>query len=217
MAPTVNAMVDPMFDPALLHPERARPLLRREYEQLIELGAFGDEHVELLRGVLVKMSPQGEPHARISGWLAHRLARALEIARYDVRSHSPFAASNDSMPEPDVSVARRTPKGSHPSTALLLIEVTGSSVTKDRLIKTEIYAKAGVPEYWIVDLRSDTVDVLTHPGRDGYAKTTRFSNGDVLRPRRLRGIAITVSSIPWLPRDPSSKRKPRRRPRKRAS
>jgi len=83
------------------------------------------------------------------------------------------------------------------------------------VIKTEIYAEAGVPEYWIVDRRTETVDVLTQPGPSGYAKVTRFSRGDVLRPRRLRGIGIAVSSIPWLPYDPAPARKRRTRPRKR--
>ena len=94
-------MLEPMLDPALLSPERVRPLRRREYERLVEAGVFEDERVELLRGVLVEMSPQGEPHARITAWLAHRFARALAIDRFDVRSHSPFAATEDSMPEPD--------------------------------------------------------------------------------------------------------------------
>ena len=83
------------------------------------------------------------------------------------------------------------------------------------MIKTEIYAEAGVPEYWIVDRRTETVDVLTQPGPSGYAKVTRFTRGDVLRPRRLRGIGIAVSSIPWLPYDPAPARKRRTRPRKR--
>lgn len=189
-----------MLDPALLAPERVRPLRRREYEQLVEAGVFEDERVELLRGVLVEMSPQGEPHARITAWLAHRFAGALPIDRYDVRSHSPFAATDDSMPEPDVSISRRDAAGHHPRSALLLIEVAGSSVAKDRVIKTEIYAEAGVPEYWIVDLRTQTVDVLTRPTATGYRRSARRTLGDTLRPTKLRGIAIDVADIPWTAR-----------------
>jgi Uma2 family endonuclease len=203
-----------MFDPALLRPERVRPLLRREYEKLVDLGVFEDERVELLRGVLVEMSPQGEPHSRISAWFAQRLIKALDLDRFDTRTHSPFAASRDSMPEPDVSVSRRSARGHHPKDALLLIEVSGSSFTKDRVIKTEIYAEAGVPEYWIVDLRTDTVDVLTRPTPRGYAKTTRRSINDVLRPARLRGVTIAVADVPWLPREDTTPRRKRRKKRR---
>ncbi|MDX2090334.1 MAG: Uma2 family endonuclease [Kofleriaceae bacterium] len=207
-----------MFDPALLAPERVRPLKRREYEELVELGVFGDERVELLRGVLVEMTPQGEPHARISAWFAQRLIKALSLARYEVRTHSPFAATDDSMPEPDVSVSLQRTDGKHPSQALLLIEVAGSSVTKDRNIKTEIYAEAGVPEYWIVNLRTDTVEVLRRPTVAGYQQKLTKRIGDVLRPLRLRGVQFEVAKIPWLPRAddaPMPRAKRRRSPRPR--
>lgn len=208
-----------MFDPALLAPpERVRPLKRREYEELIDLGVFDDERVELLRGVLVEMSPQGEPHARISAWFAQRLIKALSIERYEVRTHSPFAATDDSMPEPDVSVSPHRTDGKHPTQALLLIEVAGSSVAKDRKIKNEIYAEAGVSEYWIVDLRKDTVEVLRDPSKTGYRRSRVLRAGDVLRPLKLRGVQFEVAKIPWLPREDSTskKRKPlRRAPRRR--
>ncbi len=193
-------MLDPMFDLAVLGPERVRPLRRREFEALVDRGMFADERVELLRGVLVEMSPQGEPHARITAWLAHRFARALDIARFDVRSHSGFAASVDSMPEPDVSVSRRTARGGHPTEPLLLVEVAETSLAKDRSIKTEIYARAGVPEYWIVNVRKRAVEVLTRPSRGGYGRVVARAMGDVLRPTRLRGIEILVTDIPWSSR-----------------
>ena len=192
-------MLEPMLDPRLLFPERVRPLMRREYQALVDTGAFENERVELLHGMLVEMSPQGEPHARITAWLAHAIGTVLSIDAYDVRSPSPFAATDDSMPEPDVSVSRRTARGPHSGSTELLIEVAGSSLTKDRDIKTEIYAEAGVPEYWIVDLRSSTVDVLTGPTRTGYTTTTRHAIGDVLRPHRLRAVRIDVAAIPWEP------------------
>ena len=189
-------------------------MLRREYEELINLGAFEDERVELLRGVLVQMSPQSEPHSRITAWLAQRLIKALSFDRYDVRSHSPFAASNDSMPEPDVSVAFRTAAGGYPRKALLLIEVAHSSLVKDRAIKREIYAEAGVPEYWIVDVRRDVVDVLTRPTKNGYALTQRLDASAVLRPTKLAGVTIAIGEIPWL--SSTEKRAPRRKRARRA-
>ena len=204
-------MVEDMLDPALLAPERVRGLRRVEYDALVEQGAFEDERVELLRGVLVEMSPQGEPHARITAWLAHVLARALDIERYDIRSHSPYAATEDSQPEPDVSVSLRARNGKHhPKSSLLLIEVSASSLAKDRVIKTEIYAEAGVPEYWIVDVQSRSVEVLTKPTRGGYARSGIRDVGRVLRPRRLPGVEIAVADVPWTGPAPSRRRRRRR-------
>lgn len=187
-------MVESMLDHDVLAPERIRPLLRLEYERLVELGVFEDERIELLRGQLVEMSPQGEAHATITAWLHAALVRALDSS-YEVRSHSPFAATDDSEPEPDVSVSlRRRRRAYHPSKALLLIEVAESSLRKDRVIKSGIYAENEAPEYWIVDVRARCVHVYTHP-RDGkYTVTRRVGRGGVLRPLRV-DIELKVSML----------------------
>jgi Uma2 family endonuclease len=212
----MNAMVDPMLDPALLAPERVRPLKRREFEKLVELGEFRHENVELLRGVLVTMSPQGEPHARISAWFAQHLIKALDLRRYETRTHSSFPATSDSMPEPDVSVSVRRGdfQRPDPSNSILLIEVAQSSLTKDRVIKNEIYARSGVPEYWVVNVKTRTVEVRRGPTKAGYQRVVVKRAGDTLRPLKLRGVTFDVADIPW-PRDGedegASGRKPKRR------
>ena len=166
----MHATLDSMLDPELLRPETIRPLSRREYDKLVELGFFEDERLELLRGVLVTMSPQGGPHSGITAWFAQRLIRALD-GTYEIRSHSPFAADDYSEPEPDVSVSRRAASVlDHPTTALLLIEVADSSIRKDRKIKVPIYAEAGVPEYWIVDVNAAIVEIHSRPDHGIYTK-----------------------------------------------
>ncbi len=189
-------MVDTMLDPKLLAPERVRPLSRREYDQLVDLGAFENERIELLRGMLVTMSPQGGPHAGLTAWFARRLIRALDDT-FDVRSHSPFVATDDSEPEPDVSVSASRSIKEHPSSALLLIEVSQSSLRIDRVVKMSIYAEAGVPEYWVVDVDASEVEVFTQPGPDGYRCRERFGRGHTLQPAKLPGIALAVADIPW--------------------
>jgi Uma2 family endonuclease len=191
-------MVDSMrLDPELLRTETVRPLSRREYDKLVELGAFENEHVELLEGVLVVMSPQGGPHAGVTAWLARVLGRQLDWS-YDVRSHSPFAATDHSEPEPDVSVSRKAASFvEHPSTALLLVEVSASSLDKDRGVKLPIYAASGVPEYWIVDLNTRTIEVYTEPGAGAYGRVERYGQRDVLRPTHLPAVAIAVDDVPW--------------------
>jgi Uma2 family endonuclease len=188
-----------MFDPDILAPDGIRKLSRREYDKLVELGVFEDERVELLRGMLVTMSPQGGPHSAITAWLAQRLTRLLDES-YDIRAHSPFAATEDSEPEPDVSVSRRAPGNfEHPDSALLLIEVSESSIKKDRLLKAPIYGESHVPEYWIVDISGTDllVHVHTRAASDGYRHIETLRDGDVLHPTKLAGIEIAVADIPW--------------------
>lgn len=194
-----DAMLLHMFDPESLRPERVRPLSRGEYARMVELGMFEDERVELLRGVLVTMSPQGPKHLRITGWFGRELVLALGRS-WDVFQHSPYAASDDSAPEPDISVT--SPGGSlreQPSAAVLVIEVSDSSIAIDRQIKSAIYAEAQIPEYWIVNVSGDalSVEVHTDPTSHGYRNIKVLRDGDVLRPSRLVGVEVAVRDIPW--------------------
>jgi Uma2 family endonuclease len=186
-----------MVDPEL-QCERLRPLLRREYDRLVDLGFFEDERIELLRGVLVEMSPQGDAHASIAEWLAQRLGSMLPFDEYRVRSHSPFAASDDSEPEPDVMVSRRVAgQPGHPTTAVLLVEVALESLRKDRKLKLGIYAEAGVPEYWIVDVERERVEVYTQPSGREYQRCEVIERTGVLRPTQLPGVELAVATLPW--------------------
>jgi Uma2 family endonuclease len=167
-----------VVDPKQLEPERILPLRRAQYDRMVETGIFDDQRVELLRGVLVEMSPQGARHADVSALLTELLIRALPRMT-QVRCHLPFAASDDSEPEPDVAVyPARTFGEDHPDTAFLLIEVADSSLRKDRGLKSEIYAEAGVPEYWIVDLVNGAVEVRTAPANDHYTRTVTYRRGE---------------------------------------
>jgi Uma2 family endonuclease len=187
-------MVGNMLDLEQLAPERVRPLHRREYEQLVEAGAFEDERVELLRGVLVAMSPQSDAHAGSTARIANLLTLALG-GRVEIRAHSPLAAGEDSMPEPDVAVVPRTAIGTHPPHAFLVVEVSASSLRKDRKIKAPIYAEAVVPEYWIVDLDGRVVEVCTQPAEGVYRSIVTVGEGGVLRPSAFPEVAIPVAEI----------------------
>jgi Uma2 family endonuclease len=101
--------------------------------------------------------------------LAASLGRALPPG-FEVRTHSPLAVSDDSEPEPDVAVVSAGDYSTrHPQTALLVIEVADSSLQKDRRVKAALYAAAGIPEFWLVDLAARRVDVHRSPGAAGYA------------------------------------------------
>jgi Uma2 family endonuclease len=178
-------------------PELFRPLKRSEYDRLIELGVFDDERVELIQGVLVKMSPQRAPHASTVQRLNELLMQRRE-GRFTVRVQLPLALSDDTEPEPDVSVVPLGDYGTeHPHTALLIIEVADSTLKKDRR-KATVYASASIAEYWIVNLGARTVEVYSSPDGDRYAEVRTLRTGDTLRPLALPELAIAVAEI--LPR-----------------
>lgn len=184
-----------MLDSAAISPERVRPLRRSEYERLVELGCFEDERIELLEGNLVAMSPQRPHHA----WVVQRLTMLLVAALTDraaVRIELPLALSDASEPEPDVAVV---PTGdysrAHPCTALLVVEVADTSLHKDRGIKASLYARGGIPEYWVVNLVDDVIEVHTTPEASAYGTVARYGRGDAITLVAFPDLDIAVQDI----------------------
>src|SRR5438876_7336498 len=136
-------------------PIRQRQIKRVEYERLTEQGFFDvDERLELLDGLLVVREPQHAPHAT-----AIRLAvKALRTAfgpGWLVDSQLPIALDDVSEPEPDVAVVagdERDYRADHPARPVLVVEVAESSLAKDRTFKLALYARAGITDYWILNL-----------------------------------------------------------------
>ena len=175
----------------------ARPqrLSRAEYDHLVELGELDDQRVELIRGRVVEMSPQGPPHSWAVNQLHTLFAAALK-GQAMVWIQSPLAISEDSEPEPDVAILEPGDyKHQHPTTALLVIEVANSSLTKDRQDKASLYAEAGIPEYWIVNVVEEYVEVYLHPEAGTYKTVETRKGNDVLRPTKLPMLEIAVSDI----------------------
>jgi Uma2 family endonuclease len=171
-----------------------RPLKRTEYDQLVDAGVFEGERVELLGGVLVTMSPQGAPHFWVIQQLQDILGQAL-AGRATVRTQGPLALSDDSEPEPDIAVvALGDYRREHPSSALLLVEVSRSSRRIDRA-KGRLYAAAMQPEYWIVDVERGTVEVHTEPGESGYGRLVTLRAGDELALTAFPDVRFPVASI----------------------
>ena len=178
-----------------IEPERVRPLRRTEYEQMVEKGLFAGERVELLRGALVEMTPQDPFHSGVVQILYERLLPLLS-GRATVRVLFPLAVGADSMPEPDIAVVPLGDyRSQHPTTALLVIEVAGTSLRKDRLLKGELYAEAGVPEYWVVNLNDRVVEVSTQPRSGTYETRQTLRPGETLRPRGFPDAVLAVSDL----------------------
>jgi Uma2 family endonuclease len=160
----------------------------------VDAGAFENERVELLEGFLVELRPQRASHASAIEVLTELLYSARQPG-YKVRVQLPLALGDESEPEPDLCVV---PAGDHrqghPSEALLVIEVAESSLAKDRR-KATIYARAGVPEYWLVDVANQRVEVRTQPEGDAYLRQETVASGSELSSSSLPGLNVLVDRI----------------------
>src|SRR3954447_8000689 len=151
-------------------PTQLHRLSPEEYRRLVEFGVFDeDARVELIGGLLVDMSPKSRVHENAVAWLNRVLVQAVDHERLEVRVAAPLTIG-DSEPEPDLAViALDAPRPHHPATAELVIEVASSSRQRDLHEKPPVYAAAGVPRYWVVDLDTRTVVVHGDPTATGYA------------------------------------------------
>lgn len=145
---------------------KVRHWTRIEYDRLVECGVFrpGDP-VELLGGLLVVAEPQGSRHfAAIRA--AEEALRAAFGRGWDVRAQGPIALDEDSEPEPDLAVVPgsfRDYRSAHPSRPALVVEVAESSLLLDRDHKGSLYARAGLADYWIVNLADHRLEIYREP------------------------------------------------------
>lgn len=184
-----------LLDQSLIAPDTLRIIRRDDYERMVEAGLFEDERIELLRGVLVAMSPQGTRHAHVITSLVTLFIERLG-RRVVVRCQMPFAAGADSVPEPDIAVVPAMDYSTFmPQQAHLIVEVAETSLRKDRILKSDLYAEADVPEYWLVDLAHDAVEVRTMPVAGKYTRTDIFAAADAIRPGAFPDVDIPLREI----------------------
>jgi Uma2 family endonuclease len=175
-----------------------------EYYRMGEVGILGeDDRVELVDGQIVEMPPIGPGHATSVTAVANRLA-ALVGDRALVRTQQPVRLGDLSEPLPDVALVR-PPNDRYadahpvPDDVLLLIEVAETTAPYDHQVKIPLYARAGVPECWLVDLRRNVVEVHRSPGRDRYAERRELRPGDRVAPAALPEAALDVAQILGAP------------------
>jgi Uma2 family endonuclease len=173
-----------------------RGLKRAEYDRLIDLGVFGeDERLELVFGQVVQMSPIGNWHHTAVRILNAQLTVAL-AGRAGVSCQGPFAATDDSEPQPDIYVTDPEPSwNAKPSRAYLVIEVAQSSLEYDRGEKAALYAQSAVEEYWIVDLENMLVEVRRE-ARDGQWRSIQtFRRGEAIAMLAFPDVLIAVADV----------------------
>lgn len=181
-------------------PVERKPLSIPEYERMIDTGALNeDDHVELIEGELLRMAPLGLRHeasVRRLDLIFHRLL----LGKVIVSIQNSIRIPPTSQPEPDVALLKLRDdlyEDSRPLPAdvLLIVEVADSSLVDDRGRKRLLYANAGIPEYWLVNLQDDAIEIYSNPVNGVYQVVRELRRGDDLKlPGGFAGI-VRVEDI----------------------
>ena len=169
-----------------------------EYHRMIESGVLDNRRVELIKGEIIEVPPEEEPHAYFSTDVGHYLARLLGN-RALVRPAKPITLSNRSQPEPDVAVVK--PLGReylahhpYPEDIFWLIEYSDATLIKDLNIKSLVYAEVSIPEYWVVNLRNRSLTVFRDPQDGQYTSRKSYTSGS-LTPLAFPDVSISLSAV----------------------
>jgi Uma2 family endonuclease len=178
---------------------------RQEYDRLTALGVLRpDERVELIEGEIVEMPPQLSRHAT-GVYLAHEALRAIYDVGFVVRVHLPLALGPYSEPEPDVAVVAGSGRDfadAHPTSALLVVEVSDTTLSFDRQTKASLYAASGIPEYWLLNLVDSQLEIHREPDAMsdtrfsfGYRTRTVVRAGDICPAPGVPGARLAVADL----------------------
>lgn len=158
-----------------------------------------EERVELVCGEIIKMSPIGERHAAtvnvLDELVRERLGRSVTIS-----VQNPVLLDNFSAPQPDILVLKRRDdfyRHAHPrpEDVLLIIEVSDATLEYDMKVKVPLYARAGIPETWVVNLHGEQVKAYADPVEGAYQTVTSYARGDELQSRSLAALRLSVAEL----------------------
>ncbi|HEY3065531.1 MAG TPA: Uma2 family endonuclease [Methylomirabilota bacterium] len=185
-------------------PLTVRRWKRVEYDRLVALGAFDNDPIELIGGQLIVAEPKGTYHTASLG-SAEYAVRATLPPGWMVRTQAPLWLDDESEPEPDLAVVPGRPtdyRDAHPVRPPLVIEVAETSLRFDRREKGSLYARAGIEEYWIVNIVDRVLEVYRDPGPDPaavygsrYRALTVFEPRDVVTPLAFPQSRIAVADL----------------------
>ena len=175
-----------------------------EYDRLVEQGHFDHRRVELINGEILEMSPMNEPHAQGIRLVDYALRPAFPPSVATISIQCPMRFGERSRPEPDIAVIAGTAREvkAHPTTALLVIEVSDSTLAYDREVKAPLYAAEAIAEYWIVNLADRCVEVHRRPMPDAasadgfrYGNVRVFTAGESIAPLAMPDSNISVDDL----------------------
>lgn len=170
---------------------------RDEYHRMAELGMFVDERVELVQGEILTMSPMGAGHATALELVAEIL-RATYGDGHWVRVQLPLRLTEQSEPEPDLAVVPGGPRDyrQHPNAAILVVEVSDTTLHFDRTTKKQLYAACGLPHYWILNLIDRQLETYSSPSEGRYQQENIIGENDTVT---LPDREATVAVVDLLP------------------
>ncbi|YAF96192.1 MAG: Uma2 family endonuclease [Nodularia sp. CChRGM 3473] len=173
------------------------------YHRAIEAGIFDDQPIELLRGDLILMPPEREPHAYYNTEAADYL-RILLGTRVKIRDAKPITLPNDSEPAPDIAIVK--PLGEvylehhpYPEDIFWIIEFSKATLSKDLREKKEIYAEAGINEYWVVNLKNRQLQVFRDIKDGQYTTELKLTTGTI-SPLAFPDVSVQVQRIIGFPK-----------------
>ncbi|MEM7548967.1 MAG: Uma2 family endonuclease [Bacteroidota bacterium] len=172
----------------------------KDYQKMIEVGILTEkDKVELIHGEIIEMTPISSLHSSVVNRLSNLLIKKLIEEKVIVSTQNPIRATIDSYPEPDIAVLKFKDdyyKETHPggNDISLIIEVSHSTLMFDRNVKLPIYAKASIPEYWIIDAENEMIEVYSEPKEDIYKKRILYKSGENI-PLANFGVSLKVSEI----------------------
>ena len=174
------------------------------YLRASEAGFFGERKVELIGGEIVEMSPHSKPHI-VCANKVFEILREIFPREYRIVGQSTYHANERSKPEPDIAVFHASWNdllGETPLVPVLICEVSRDTLAYDRTRKASLYASLGVPDYWILNLIDDRIEVLRTPRAMsdqpfgfGYGSTTIFTREETVSPLEISGVQIAVSEL----------------------
>lgn len=167
-----------------------------EFHRFGDLGVFEGRRAMLIDGVILEEGPMNPPHA-ITLELVEVAIRTAFGTGWRIRSQSPLVLGLDLDPEPDFAVIAGTPRGSsgHPTMADLVVEVADSSLDFDTNEKRLLYARAGIREYWVVDVNGRRLLVYRDPQAGDYASQQALGPADAVSPLAVPAAGVRVADL----------------------
>jgi len=171
-----------------------------DLERMVRAGILReDARIELIEGELLDMNPIGWAHQACVDWLTAFLVRQLGD-RAIVRAQGPIRLSDRSLPQPDLTLLRPRSdyyrrEGPVASDVLLLVEVSDTTLAYDRDVKVPLYARAGIPEVWLVDLAGEQVLVFREPDAGEYRVSAAIRSGEQVSPLAFPDLTVDVAAL----------------------
>lgn len=167
-----------------------------EFHRFGDLGVFEGRRAMLIDGVILEEGPMNPPHALTLELVEEALRTAFGTG-WRIRSQSPLVLGQALDPEPDLAVIAGTPRGSsgHPTMADLVVEVADSSLAFDTNEKRLLYARAGLREYWVVDVNGRKLLVYRDPRAGDYATQQTFGPAEAVAPLALPSATVRVADL----------------------